>query len=64
MKKLIRKIIWTDINNEMPPKHKDVWLYNVYNDNYGAEFVHEFDLTTDRYKRNWTHWAEVKSPNK
>ena len=32
------------------------------NDEHKVEFIHEFDLTTDRYTRNWTHWTEVKPP--
>jgi hypothetical protein len=55
-------INWVATAKELPKKHTKVLLYNEDNENYALEFIHEFDLTTDRYTRNWTHWAEFKPP--
>lgn len=55
-------IHWVAVKEQLPPINKKVWLYNTENDNYEAEFVNKLDLTTKRYERNWTHWAEVKPP--
>ena len=55
-------INWVAVEKYLPPKHTYVLLWNKDNDNKGLEFIHEFDLRTERYTRNWTHWAEFKPP--
>ena len=55
-------INWVATKDELPPLHKYVLLYKVDNDEHKVEFIHEFDLTTERYTRNWTHWALIKPP--
>ena len=55
-------IHWVATKDELPKVHTKVLLYNDNGKNYALEFIHEFDLTTDRYTRNWTHWAEFKPP--
>ena len=56
-------IHWVATKDELPKVHTKVLLYNDDGKNYALEFIHEFDLTTDRYTRNWTHWAEFKPPD-
>tara|TARA_R110000772_G_scaffold17946_3_gene50144 strand:+ start:225701 stop:226012 length:312 start_codon:yes stop_codon:yes gene_type:complete len=55
--------MWIEIKDKLPPKEIRVLLYNEESDNYGLEFVHEYDLTTNRFPRNWTHWMEFIPPN-
>lgn len=54
-------INWVAIIDQMPPKHKYVLLATKTGD-IKHEFVHEFDLTTERYTRNYTHWAHEPKP--
>ena len=60
--KFSNKMEWVATKEELPPLHKRVLLYNIKNDNHQTEFIHEFDLTTERYVKNWTHWAIVNPP--
>lgn len=55
-------IQWVATKDELPKVHTKVLLYSEDSKGYALEFIHEFDLTTDRYTRNWTHWAEFKPP--
>jgi hypothetical protein len=55
-------INWVSTKDELPPLHKYVLLYKIDNDEHRVEFIHEFDLTTNRYTQNWTHWAIIKPP--
>lgn len=53
---------WVSIKDKLPTEHNVVILYDIESENYGCEFVHKYDLTTNRYTRNWTHWKPFKSP--
>lgn len=55
-------IQWVETKEELPKRHTKVLLYDVESENYALEFIHDFDLETERYTRNWTHWAEFKPP--
>lgn len=56
-------INWVAIKDEMPPVNKYVLL--VKEDHYmSIEFIDEYSLTTNKYPKNFTHWAyQPKSPN-
>ena len=50
---------WVPISEQLPPKHKYILLKveGTDNMNWSCTFVHEYDLTTQKFPRNYTHWA-------
>jgi hypothetical protein len=56
-------VVWVAIKDEMPPVSKYVLM--VSEDDYmRVEFVDAYSLTTKKYPKNYTHWAnQPSSPN-
>ena len=55
---------WVAIKDEMPPVHTYVIL--VTEDGYQkTEFINGYDLTTNKFPKNYTHWKyQDKLPKK
>ena len=51
-----KEINWVEIRKELPPKHKRVLLANRDGAMH-VEFIQEWDLASDKFTRNYTHWA-------
>jgi len=54
---------WILIKEKLPPANKYVLLV-THAGEIVHEFIHEYDLTTNRFTKNYTHWThEPKAPN-
>ena len=58
---MTQEINWVAMKHSLPTKNTRVWLYNIDDDDYSHDFVHEYELTTRKFF-NWTHWALIIAP--